>query len=49
MLVQFLPLPYRAVIEGYDSEKSKIPKCNATGCGAGCGAEVNEVIRDFRE
>ena len=30
------------VIDGYDSEKSKIPRCNATGCGAEVGLYLEE-------
>ena len=30
------------VIEGYDAEKSKIPKCSATGCGAEVGVYLEE-------
>ena len=30
------------VIEGYDSEKSKIPRCNATNCGAEVGVYLEE-------
>ena len=30
------------VIDGYDSEKSKIPRCNASNCGAEVGAYLEE-------
>ena len=30
------------VIDGYDSEKSRIPRCNATGCGAEVGVYLEE-------
>ena len=30
------------VIEGYDAEKSKIPRCNASGCGAEVGVYLEE-------
>ena len=30
------------VIDGYDSEKSKIPRCNATSCGAEVGLYLEE-------
>ena len=30
------------VIDGYDAEKSKIPKCNASGCGAEVGVYLEE-------
>ena len=30
------------VIDGYDSEKSKIPKCSASNCGAELGAYLEE-------
>ncbi len=37
------------VIEGYDAEKSKIPRCNATGCGAEVGENLeNSGTLDFR-
>ena len=30
------------VIDGYDAEKSKIPRCNASGCGAEVGVYLEE-------
>ncbi len=37
------------VIDGYDSEKSKIPRCNATNCGAEVGENLeNSGTLDFR-
>ena len=30
------------VIDGYDAEKSKIPRCNATNCGFEVGAYLEE-------
>ena len=37
------------VIEGYDAEKSKIPKCNASCCGAEVGLYLEESgTLDFR-
>ena len=30
------------VIDGYDSEKSKIPRCNASSCGAEVGLYLEE-------
>ncbi len=37
------------VIEGYDSEKSKIARCNATSCGAEVGENLeNSGTVDFR-
>ena len=30
------------MIEGYDSEKSKIPRCNASSCGAEVGLYLEE-------
>ncbi len=37
------------VIEGYDAEKSKIPRCNATSCGAEVGKNLeNSGTLDFR-
>ena len=37
------------VIDGYDAEKSKIPRCNATGCGAEVGESLeNSGTLDFR-
>ncbi len=30
------------VIDGYDAEKSKIPRCNATSCGAEVGLYLEE-------
>ncbi len=30
------------VIDGYDAEKSKIPRCNASGCGAELGLYLEE-------
>ncbi len=30
------------VIDGYDAEKSKIPRCSATGCGAEVGVYLEE-------
>ena len=37
------------VIDGYDAEKSKIPRCNAAGCGAEVGENLeNSGTLDFR-
>ena len=37
------------VIEGYDAEKSKIPRCNASDCGAEVGESLeNSGTIDFR-
>ena len=37
------------VIEGYESEKSKIPRCNASGCGAEVGEWLEKSgTLDFR-
>ena len=37
------------VIEGYDAEKSKIPRCNATNCGAEVEKNLeNSGTVDFR-